>query len=390
MSSRQIARSPDLLRLVAQGYALEVRGACLLVHLVPQVTAERIVAHGSLVMSLTLAGDVTSEPDDHTARWIGAEPCDADGRPLAKIITGGSGELGGIAFNFTFSAKPKPADRYPDYEQKVNAYVARIAGPARQLDPEATALTFIPLIDDPEDSPFVYTDTATPRAGLEQYADRLRATRIAIVGVGGSGSFVLDATAKTSVAAIHLFDGDRFLQHNAFRAPGPISCSELLGAPNKATFWARRYAEFRRGVEAHPYRITAENVGELRGFDFVFVAVDDGPSRDLITRALEEFGVSFVDIGLGVNDVDDRLSAKLRVSTGTPTHRVDRSRLPVAAAGPENEYRHNIQIAELNAASAMLAVIKWKKLAGVYADLEREHFSTYATVVNSIVNSDQS
>jgi hypothetical protein len=389
MSSRLISRSPDLLRLVAQGYELEIRGGCLLVHHVPQVTADRAVTYGSLLMTLTLAGDVTAEPDDHTARWIGEQPCDADGHPLAKITTGGAGELGGIAFNLSFSAKPKPTDRYRDYDEKVNAYAARIAGPARQLDPAATPLTFVPLIDDPGDSPFVYTDTATPRAGLERYADRLRSLRIAIVGVGGSGAFVLDAVAKTTVAEIHPFDGDRFLQHNAFRGPGPIGCSELRGGPNKAEFWASRYAEFRRGIVAHPYRVTAENVGELGGFDFVFIAVDDGPSRDLITRALEEYGVGFVDVGLGVVDVDDRLSAKLRVSTGTPAHGVDRARLPVAAAGPENDYRHNIQIVELNAANAMLAVIRWKKIAGVYADLENEHFSTYATVVNTIVNADQ-
>jgi hypothetical protein len=31
---------------------------------------------------------------------------------------------------------------------------------------------------------------------------------------------VLDFTAKTHVKEIHLFDGDTFFQHNAFRAPG--------------------------------------------------------------------------------------------------------------------------------------------------------------------------
>ena len=40
-------------------------------------------------------------------------------------------------------------------------------------------------------------------------------------------------------------------------------------------------------------------------------------------------------------------------------------------------YSHNIQIAELNALNAALAVIKWKKLAGFYVDLEGEHFTVY-------------
>ena len=388
MSPRPISRSPDLRRLVEEGYELEIRGPCLLVHHIPYVTAARTVTYGSLLMTLALAGDVTAAPDDHTARFIGGEPGDAGGTRLARMINGGPGQLGGIDFDVSFSAKPKPEDRYRDFHHKVTAYVARLSGPARVIDPSATALTFEPVREDPGESPFVYADTATPRAGLEKYAARLEGSRIAIVGVGGTGCHVLDLTAKTTVAEIHLYDGDRFLQHNAFRGPGAISIDELRGGPNKADFWASVYGRFRRGIRAHPYRVTSENVSELRDFDFVFVAVDDGPSRDLITRALEAFGVAFVDAGLGVNDVDDRLSATARVSTGTPSHPVDRARLPVQAAGPENDYRHNVQVAELNALNATLAVIKWKKIAGIYADLERESFSTFTTSMNSTVNAD--
>jgi len=389
MSLRPISRSADLRRLVEDGYELEVRGPCLLVHHVPYVTAAREVRYGTLLMTLTLAGDVTAAPDDHTARFIGGEPCDAEGRRLAKIINSGPGQLGGIDFDVSFSAKPKPDERYRDYHHKVWAYVARLAGPAREIDPKATPLTFEPVREEVGDSPFVYADTATPRAGLEKYATRISAYRVAIVGVGGTGSHILDLVAKSSVAEIHLYDGDRFLQHNAFRAPGALAIGDLRGGPNKARFWTRIYGRFRRGIHAHPYRVTEANVTELRGFDFVFVAVDDGPSRDLITRALETYAVAFVDVGLGVNDVDDRLSATMRISVGTPSHLVDRVRLPVQPAGPQNDYRHNIQIAELNALNATLAVIKWKKIAGIYADLECEHFSTFATSMNSTVNADQ-
>jgi predicted ThiF/HesA family dinucleotide-utilizing enzyme len=347
------------------------------------------VKYGALLMTLTLAGDVTAPPDDHTARFIGDEPCDAEGRKLSKIINGGAGNLGGVDFDHSFSAKPKPDDRYRDYHHKVTAYVTRLARPAQQIDPKATALVFEPIREDPGDSPFVYTDTATPRAGLEKYSERLSRSRIAIIGVGGTGSEVLDQAAKASVAEIHLFDGDPFLQHNAFRGPGAIPIAEFRGGPNKAKFWKRIYSRFRRGIYAHPYRVTGDNVEELKGFDFVFISLDDGPSRDLITRALETFGIPFVDTGLGVNDIDDRLSAAVRLSTGTPSHAVDRARLPVAAAGPQNDYRHSVQIVELNALNATFAIIKWKKIVGIYADLEHEHFSTYATALNGIVNADE-
>lgn len=43
------------------------------------------------------------------------------------------------------------------------------------------------------------------------------------------------------------------------------------------------------------------------------------------------------------------------------------------------EYASNIQIVELNALNASLAVIKWKQLSGFYQDLEYEHHLTYST-----------
>jgi len=45
--------------------------------------------------------------------------------------------------------------------------------------------------------------------------------------------------------------------------------------------------------------------------------------------------------------------------------------------GAENEYDKNIQIADLNALNAALAVVAWKKLLGFYHEAPRMHYSTY-------------
>ena len=66
-----------------------------------------------------------------------------------------------------------------------------------------------------------------------------------------------------------------------------------------------------------------------------------------------------------------------------------RSRVSFGEAGAGNEYANNIQIAELNALNAALAVIKWKKLRGVYVDLEDEHHSTFTIDGNSMINDDR-
>ncbi len=52
-------------------------------------------------------------------------------------------------------------------------------------------------------------------------------------------------------------------------------------------------------------------------------------------------------------------------------------------------YDTNIQIADLNALNAALAVIKWKKLCGFYLDLDQEHHSTYTLDGNAMDNEER-
>jgi hypothetical protein len=53
-----------------------------------------------------------------------------------------------------------------------------------------------------------------------------------------------------------------------------------------------------------------------------------------------------------------------------------------------NEYARNIQVADLNALNACLAVIRYKKHLGFYRDLEREHNSLYTIDGNHLLNED--
>ncbi len=60
---------------------------------------------------------------------------------------------------------------------------------------------------------------------------------MAIIGVGGTGSYILDLIAKTSVKEIHLFDGDTFDSHNAFRSPGIATLDEVNQREFKTVFF---------------------------------------------------------------------------------------------------------------------------------------------------------
>lgn len=390
MSTRLIAHSDDLRRLRAEGYTLRVAGGKLVVEDVSFVDADAVVHHdGMLVMPLALAGNKTTPPPDHTASFVGGVPCDAGGAPLTKIINNTDrAELGdGLIAACYFSAKRADGTAYPDYYEKVTTYVAHITSQAAEIDPAATAKPFRPVaVGDDEPGPFHYADTASSRVGIDAISAKLTGERIGIVGLGGTGSYVLDLVAKTPVDKIHLFDGDAMLSHNAFRAPGAPSLEQLGAVPNKVDHLASVYGNMHRGITAHPVPIDASNAELLRDLTFVFVAVDDGPAKKAIIDALIEFEVPFVDVGMGVQAIEGSLSGLVRTTIGTPgdTDHIG-NHISFAEGHADDDYRTNIQIAELNAMNATFAVVMWKKLRGFYADLGGDRHSTYSISTNHIV-----
>ena len=381
-----ISLSDDLKRLVDDGYEVEIWSGFLILKNIPYVTTEGSVARGSLVSSLELAGDIAAKPGDHVAYFTGGPPCDQTGQPLTRIIIGqGTNRLAeGLEVNCTFSSKPSAG--YQDYYEKMNTYVSIISRHARMLDPDATARTFSLAVSPDEDSVFKYIDTASSRAQVGNVNEKLKLNAVAIVGLGGTGSYILDLVAKTPVKEIHLFDGDKFGQHNAFRSPGATSVEVLRESPQKSEHFRSIYCQMRRGITAYGH-VDEGTIDVLERMDFAFISIDQGHFRKLIVEKLEASGVPFIDVGMGVLENDNSLFGQIRTTLSFEGHREEaRSRLPLWDNAAANEYGRNIQIAELNALNAALAVIQWKQYAGFYVDLEREHTSLYQLDGNHIVN----
>jgi len=212
------------------------------------------------------------------------------------------------------------------------------------------------------------------------------APKVALVGVGGTGSYVLDFVSKTPVAEIHIYDGDDLLTHNALRAPGAVSVELLNTRPKKVNHWRDVYSRLHKHVIAHEKWLDEATTHELLSMDFVFVCLDDERAKRTTIDALNTAKIPLVDVGIGINLVDGALTGSVRTTLATSDksdHLAERVSL---GAGAEDEYGANIQIAELNALNAALAVIKWKKHYGYYHDLEREHNSVYDINVNRIQN----
>ena len=201
---------------------------------------------------------------------------------------------------------------------------------------------------------------------------------------------MLDLVAKTPVKEIHLYDGDTFYQHNAFRSPGAPSGDDLDARHPKATYFKNLYSKMHRGIIDHPAYVDASNVEELRGMDFVFVCLDKGGPKKLIAEKLEEFNIPFTDVGMGIELTENALGGIVRVTTSTAQERDHfRSRVSFEDTSGDADYNRNIQIADLNALNAALAVIKWKKLFGFYRDLRSEHHSQFSIDTNLVINEDR-
>ena len=453
MSHPLISRSPDLSQLHDEGYEIEIISGHLVVHSVPYVTSEREVGRGTLISKLDLSGDITTRPTTHVVAFCGEYPCDAQGNALSQIKLGPKrlALREDLIADHRFSCRPK--DGYANYYDKMTTYVAHISGPARDLDPEATAQTYGVRESSDRGSPFNYEDTASSRTEIADLNSRLtacgkthaaferrsipaeplrfapfcvafrskytryssltrlvsrashrsrrsrgfhhrllRMDNIAIVGLGGTGAYILDLVAKTPAKKIHLIDGDQFLQHNAFRAPGAASIEELRQRPKKVKYYSDRYSAMRSGIVPHPAFLTSSSVAILDAMNFVFLAIDKPEAKRPIVERLEAQSTPFIDVGMGLLRNEKALLGLLCVTTSTPTYRAhvhDRNRIEFTGPEDEDVYGTNIQVADLNALNAALAVIKWKKICGFYVDQEQEHFATYMVGGNHVLNEDK-
>jgi hypothetical protein len=200
----------------------------------------------------------------------------------------------------------------------------------------------------------------------------------------------LDLVAKSPVQEIHLFDGDDFIQHNTFRSPGAISNEKLeAGGLKKVPYFEEVYSKMHKGIKPHPYRISEENISELAEMSYVFICVDKNSARKMILDYLITNRVPFVDTGIGINLVDDKLTGQIRITSNAPFNDVVQSvRVSSEDEDEKNEYASNIQIAELNALNATLAVIKWKKMSGFYHDLIEETEATYVINTSQLISND--
>jgi hypothetical protein len=109
----------------------------------------------------------------------------------------------------------------------------------------------------------------------------------------------------------------------------------------------------------------------FEGITFAFVCIDDGEARAEIWDLLIGLGIPFIDTGMGVEKEGGKLDGLIRTTLVTPeTASKAKERVTFDNGDAEGAYRVFVQIAELNALNAALAVMRYKQFRGFFADDE--------------------
>lgn len=370
--------------LIDKGYTAKCEDGCLMVHDIPYLNVDMNVQMDGIMYD--------SFPMKNHTMYFSAIPHTLDGKEF--FVAGKPDQWNGYATKAQLSCKKTDGKKQLEYENEFEKwiyYLELLEVHVKSVAPEVTAKLYRPT-DTSKDSgsPFMYEDSNSSRAGINHVSNKLNEQKVAIIGLGGTGAYILDLVSKTRVEEIHLFDDDKFHTHNAFRAPGAAE-KEMLDNPiTKVAYYTGIYSKIHKNITPHEKLMTAADVDEhIADFDFVFVSIDASNEKKSLLNKLIESQIPFVDCGLSVDEHESSLNGTIRLTTFTSTkndHLSDR----VHCEYSENDlYGSNIQIAELNALNATLAVIKWKRTLGFYHDHETEHHTVYMLNCNSLSNDEK-
>ncbi|MCZ0953848.1 MAG: ThiF family adenylyltransferase [Rhodospirillaceae bacterium] len=288
----------------------------------------------------------------------------ANGTAIENLI-GGDGETwSDISIKKGSQSSPEDDD---SAQELVYRYVKQIVGAVSAAGlPETVWL--------PRPNPFKIPNTFEARAALGPVQDRIRDQRVAIIGLGGTGAYLLDLIAKTPVPEIHLLDGDKVGWHTFMRAPGAPTAEEIeavrKSAPIKVKYYDAKYDSLRKGIYAHAMRIeSASAIVEftaLHPVDFAFVCIDqrmdsDSPRQDHVYAGLSEAGIPFIDSGVSITLEGDAVRGAVTTSYYAAGSEEWKVGIPNAKVEGDLPGYRNVQLPEVNALAASLAVTEWRR-----------------------------
>ena len=293
----------------------------------------------------------------------------ADGSPIGNYVDGDGQTWSNVSIKRGAQGRPEPDETAHDLLHRYAKHIVGAVSAVGYTEPAALAVP----------DPFHIPNTFEARAAIAPVQDRIRGQRIAIIGLGGTGAYLLDLIAKTPVSEIHLLDSDCVDWHTLKRAPGAPTAEEIelvrKGSLIKVDYYHSKYSAFRDGIHPHAVRVDSSSMFAQflsdHPVNFAFVCIDqltegDSPRQDVVYCALSEAEVPFIDSGVSLT-VEDRA-----VSGAVTTSFYDAGSSEWEGAIPNSKIRgdapgyRNVQMPEVNALAASLALMEWRRRTGQY------------------------
>lgn len=132
----------------------------------------------------------------------------------------------------------------------------------------------------------------------EQGQERLAASKVAVVGLGGTGSHVVQQLALLGVGQLSLIDDDEVDRTSLNRLIGAHADDAIPGTP-KVTNGLRLTRETNPGVQVVPVSqalMSSEALQAIIDSDYVFGCVDNEGSRLILTELSSAYTKPYFDI----------------------------------------------------------------------------------------------
>jgi tRNA A37 threonylcarbamoyladenosine dehydratase len=135
---------------------------------------------------------------------------------------------------------------------------------------------------------------------------RFRAAHVCVIGVGGVGSWVAEAFARSAIGHITMIDLDNLAESNINRQIHALT--DTLGKP-KVTALAERIAQinpFCRVTEIEDF-VTADNLDQMIGsgaYDYVIDAIDNVRAKTALIAYCRAQGINLITIGGAGGQID--------------------------------------------------------------------------------------
>lgn len=312
--------------------------------------------------------------DIHAVRIITNEERDgqvyhAAGTPIGNCIGGDGKTWSNISIKRGSQDNPEQDQSASDL---IHRYAKQIVGAVSKAGYSEIASLAIP-------NPFKVPNTFEARAALGPIQDRIRNQRIAIIGLGGTGAYILDLIAKAPVLKIHLLDDDEIDWHNFMRAPGAPTGEEIesrrKGRLRKVDYYYSKYAALRKGICPHTIRVGDPSA--FREFlsahfiDYAFVSIDqltqgDTSRQDAVYCALSAAGIPFIDSGVSITLEHGLVGGSVTISAYAAGSLAWKEAIPNARIEGNAPGYRNVQLPEVNALAASLAVMEWRRRTEQY------------------------